>query len=1295
MEIAPMSQTTGNKLILKNVIRTVNGLPPTNTDYLHEFQQCNVGNVESMVKVITYDEMIYKLEGLDFFAKNTDFDLEMIELVCFSNYTIELLRAAINDNSSPLWNIDCNFKDIKLDNYDCISKLNGSFISNRDTNMECTIENISDLRGLLRDYLDEDTLAFLSEIFPVANGVAFPIYKKSHTDEHKDEGAVTLAAQNDDNNNIFHGDSSHKDQGYYNIALEHIGSKDFLMAQYFDNTTIQDTNNTYTSFNNLFKSITPPTNYTNVFSIDNMLYEYMKLSLNASQISNTQDDAKKSFLDKDDKYSDYLNMSEFDLGEPSMAKRNAIRFLTQMSRSPFHPASSEGWCQLTPFTLMLLYIFNLRCTPDIETSVDMSFSCLSITKKLKTPLCMAIEYDNIEPYTYIKPAKYENVHINTLLNDNNFIEELYDEISDIWTDVNKNMVQSGGALGLSDRKIYTVIITEDIDMIESSLKMRANRGQNSWEVLKDFPSWQGNPLFIGGDIIHRIKIWIQDAKGIKQNYYLSDKASSANCPLILDRPVETVNIGEVYQRSLKMKPNHPKPYKMIFFVSRKKQPDTEDILEVSPWHYVNGWDDTNLQLNEEDKIVKLKGNTYISDGVEVINCNLYRDIKNLKINIKEVTPVENEKILLSIFLRDSNNKYVWELKQKKLPLGVGKQKGTKDFTVLEKFSIINNSKPTNQSLATVDKEEIICNFSVKMDKTQTIKLTSNDIDDTDKLQFEIKKPAEYINKPNKNFILKLYEPNIKVDFKDTVFENDQATQKDDDELMIPVISRKNTEWEKSRKQRRRSNKASCPSIPINKQKSDTDEGVIESISADSVCAIIENISEKIKMIEDNNINPDKTGYYDPELFLNRVLIHLELPKNDYQYIYNSVIKREKSVDDKFTLFHNYKNLIKNQKDEYKKSGGGLLKKENWYNTMLKCLKLGRCDFGIGMGVKSSGGSPQESVSLVGGASQNPFSLVGGDSFFSRYSNCMTNRAMLSVLFSSMLKRLCHTPKYDNVIDDDQEINFKTIKSVGFVIKMLKSQYSQFVFEFFPHSIDFICHQKKLQKLLLSSYNIYMAGDNTSMTDDIINSNISKYINILKQLLPAETLGYTDMFDNTRKESENISRGSQINTLGFNNGSYLKNVLDNKIRRRGGNFIYRKQPIDITNILLFTNSSVFINNKDSIFTQHFIRQKCSDAYRMLTMDDGANTKILTPFDSVTEPPMVANNISISEHPQNTLGDNTGIIQSIPDFNFSGGTISNEKKRFMKKMKVLAKKYQARDKCSWENALKKAGEKLVSL
>ena len=176
-----LTGTLPTELIFKNGLRTVNGLPPTNTDYLHEFPTdtfVNSSNIESMVKVITNDEMIYNLEGLDFFAKNPNYDLENIELVCFSNYAIELLRGAINDNNSPLWKIDCNFKDIKLEHPECISKINGSFMNDSYTDMDGSLANMDALRGLLRDYLDEKTLAFLSEIFPVANGVAFPMYKK-------------------------------------------------------------------------------------------------------------------------------------------------------------------------------------------------------------------------------------------------------------------------------------------------------------------------------------------------------------------------------------------------------------------------------------------------------------------------------------------------------------------------------------------------------------------------------------------------------------------------------------------------------------------------------------------------------------------------------------------------------------------------------------------------------------------------------------------------------------------------------------------------------------------------------------------------------------------------------------------------------------------------------------------------------------------------------------------------------------------------------------------------------------
>ena len=139
---------TGNlpsELIFKNVLRTVNGLPPTNTDYLHEFPTdnfVNSSNMASMVKVITKDEMIYNLEGLDFFAENPDFDLEHIELVCFSNYAIELLKGAISDNNSPLWKIDCNFKDIKLEHTESISKINGSFMNTSNTDMEGSLANI-------------------------------------------------------------------------------------------------------------------------------------------------------------------------------------------------------------------------------------------------------------------------------------------------------------------------------------------------------------------------------------------------------------------------------------------------------------------------------------------------------------------------------------------------------------------------------------------------------------------------------------------------------------------------------------------------------------------------------------------------------------------------------------------------------------------------------------------------------------------------------------------------------------------------------------------------------------------------------------------------------------------------------------------------------------------------------------------------------------------------------------------------------------------------------------------------
>ena len=138
-------------------------------------------------------------------------------------------------------------------------------------------------------------------------------------------------------------------------------------------------------------------------------------------------------------------------------------------------------------------------------------------------------------------------------------------------------------------------------------------------------------------------------------------------------------------------------------------------------------------------------------------------------------------------------------------------------------------------------------------------------------------------------------------------------------------------------------------------------------------------------------------------------------------------------------------------------------------------------------------------------------------------------------------------------------------------------------------------------------------------------------------------------------------------------------------------------------MLFTNSSVFLRlddtedinldnikqklqskKNDYIMTQHFIKQKCSDAYRMITNGGFSETKILTPFDSATEPPLSTNNINITGSLPKSVS-NPIVTPSI------GGTKSKEELK--KKMKVLAKRYQARDKCSWENALKKAGKKLA--
>ena len=952
-----LTGTTPSELIFKNVLRTVNGLPPTNTDYLHEFPTdnfVNSSNMASMVKVITKDEMIYNLEGMDFFAENPDFDLDHIELVCFSNYAIELLKGAISDNNSPLWKIDCNFKDIKLEHTESISKINGSFMNTSNTDMEGSLANIDALRGLLRDYLDEATLAFLSEIFPVANGVAFPMWKKSQNREETID----------------------------KVSLKLLPGHEFLKAQKYNDMEDDKLENceNYTKFSNLFKYISPRLDYSNICGIDDMIYEYVK---RASKFSTLDIEPIESFLDKAD---DYMDMTEFDLGECSLAKRNAIRFLIYMARNPYHPASSKGWCQLTPFTLMLLYIFNLQCSQDIDSSIDKSFSCLSVTKKFKTPLSMAIDQrgNYQKDHTWRAQVKSadncENFDISELDNNNGFakVEKYVDLLNskNIW-----NMIEKDEELPVPGSKSAVPASAEKLS--QDLTKSTAVKSNSALAAAKP-------------------------AAAVKSNSALAAAKPASAAAKSKARAIADVNL---------------------------------------------------IQLQKDDLLKKGGGGTE-------------KEVKQLLLSINEKGPDDN----------------------------------------------------------------------------------------------------------------------------------------------------------------------------------------------------IEKIRKIINQINSNNMNPNMTGYYDPDLFLNKVLLYFDLESNEQRYWYNHINKiagPNPGNTNKFNLFKNYKLAIKTQKEQDKAAQESLHDNLHW-------------------------AKPQPTKDA-----DDALLYVGGDSFFSRYSKCIPVRSMISMLFSSMLTHICHKPKYENVINNDDELDFKSIKSTGFLIKMLKSNYSHFVFEFFPHSIDFICHQKKLQKLLVSAYNIYIVSGNISMTDDIINSNILQYVNILRRLLPAETLGYTDVNDHTRRESE-ISTNS-------GNNNYFKTLLDNKIRRRGGNFIYRKQPVSVTNIMLFTNSSVFLRlddtedinldnikqklqskKNDYIMTQHFIKQKCSDAYRMITNGGFSETKILTPFDSATEPPLSTNNINITGSLPKSVS-NPIVTPSI------GGTKSKEELK--KKMKVLAKRYQARDKCSWENALKKAGKKLA--
>ena len=154
---------------------------------------------------------------------------------------------------------------------------------------------------------------------------------------------------------------------------------------------------------------------------------------------------------------------------------------------------------------------------------------------------------------------------------------------------------------------------------------------------------------------------------------------------------------------------------------------------------------------------------------------------------------------------------------------------------------------------------------------------------------------------------------------------------------------------------------------------------------------------------------------------------------------------------------------------------------------------------------------------------------------------------------------------------------ETLRSIGFLIKMMKSDFSEFIFEFFPHSIDLLMCQDKLQKLLNTSFILYQLSPG-NMADVSIGSNITQYIGQVRGVLPAETLGYSDTGDTVRKQSQELSRRCGNNPSQVLDPScFRQNAIDNKTRRRGGNFVYRKTGFNNTSGTQLCNSSVKLDN----------------------------------------------------------------------------------------------------------------------
>merc|ERR1711939_614008 len=205
------SLNSGQMANFTQTLRTVNGLPQTNTEFIHEFPSAQFGSTmgtESLVHIVSKNKLTQCGKFL-FHTTNDHFDLDTIELVCFSDMAINFLRNEINNNASPLWNIGTNPINTEFNCSACIPDLMYHFMDcGNDADLSQISVKMNNIRSLLRDYLDENPLSFLSEIFPVAGGVAFPMRHFDNTghdiggDCLSSEVALAAIAKNENSESI-------------------------------------------------------------------------------------------------------------------------------------------------------------------------------------------------------------------------------------------------------------------------------------------------------------------------------------------------------------------------------------------------------------------------------------------------------------------------------------------------------------------------------------------------------------------------------------------------------------------------------------------------------------------------------------------------------------------------------------------------------------------------------------------------------------------------------------------------------------------------------------------------------------------------------------------------------------------------------------------------------------------------------------------------------------------------------------------------------------------------------------